>query len=211
MHEAGERSGAKPPGVILAGGLSTRMGREKALVALAGRPLLAHVIARFASQVSSLALNANGDPARFAGFGLPVLADLGRDAIGPLAGIECALAYAGRLGAGLVAVVPADAPALPLDLVARLTRALRRDDLAAIAEGPRGPEPLFALWRTGALGPLRDRLGAGQRAVRDLLARIPHATAPFGSDGGPDPFANLNTPEELARADAAFRRARRHD
>lgn len=212
MREAGERSEAKPPGVILAGGLSRRMGREKALAALAGRPLLAHVIDRFAPQVSSLGLNANGDPARFEAFGLPVLPDLGRDTVGPLAGIECALVHAGRLGSDVVAVVPADAPALPPDLVARLTRAFRPGDLAAVAEGPRGPEPLFAMWRTGALGPLREALDAGQRAVRDLLSRIPHAIARFGTADGPDPFANLNTPEELARAEAALAtRAVAHD
>jgi molybdopterin-guanine dinucleotide biosynthesis protein A len=204
MREAGERSEARPPGVILAGGLSTRMGRDKALVLLAGRPLLAHVIARFAPQVSALALNANGDPARFAAFGLPVLPDLGRDAVGPLAGIECALVHAGRLGADRVAVIPADAPALPLDLVARLAATMTDGDLAAVATGPRGCEPLFALWRTSALRALRDTLASGQRAVRALLGRIPHATAAFDTAAGEDPFANLNTREDLARMESAL-------
>ncbi|MEM6490044.1 MAG: NTP transferase domain-containing protein, partial [Pseudomonadota bacterium] len=78
----------KIAGVILAGGLARRMGGgDKALLALAGRPLLAHVIERLAPQVDGLALNANGDPARFARFGLPVLADTVPGFAGPLAGV----------------------------------------------------------------------------------------------------------------------------
>jgi molybdenum cofactor guanylyltransferase len=109
-------------GVVLAGGRSSRMGVEKALVDFAGRPMLAHVLARFAPQVMALAINANGDPARFAAFGAPVIADLAPDQPGPLAGIAAALAWAQAHGCSRVATVPCDAPFLPRDLVARLAR-----------------------------------------------------------------------------------------
>src|SRR4051794_1376287 len=107
-------------GVILAGGLSSRMGREKAFVALGGRPLLAHVVERFGPQVDALALNANGDPGRFAPFGLPVEPDRHGENPGPLAGISVAISLARRGGYDLVATCPSDAPFLPLDAVARL-------------------------------------------------------------------------------------------
>jgi molybdopterin-guanine dinucleotide biosynthesis protein A len=207
MHQEDERSaattagGVLPPGVIVAGGLSRRMGREKALLPLAGRPLIRHVIDRFGPQVASLAINANGEPGRFAGFDLPVIPDHDREAAGPLAGIEAALGRAQALGADHIAVVPADAPFLPADLVGRLSAALATGDLAAVAQGPRGPEPLFGIWRVEALEPLRECLRLERRAVRDLLGVIPHGVASFEARGVLDPFTNLNTPQELAEAE----------
>ena len=82
-------------GIVLAGGRSTRMGGgDKGLLTLAGRPVLAHVLARFGSQVETLALNANGDPSRFDAFGLPVVADTVEGFAGPLAGILAGLEWA---------------------------------------------------------------------------------------------------------------------
>src|SRR4051812_26064111 len=116
-----------PPtlGVILAGGLARRMGGgDKGLVDVGGRAMLAHTIARMKPQVSLLILNANGDPARFAPFGLRVVADGVPGHPGPLAGVLAALDdAAAQPGFEWVAVAPCDAPFLPYDLVAGLHRA----------------------------------------------------------------------------------------
>ena len=115
------------PGVILAGGLATRMGGgDKCLLELASRPLLAHVIERLAPQAGPLALNANGDPARFAPFGLPVLPDSVPGFPGPLAGVLAGLDWAQALGAAQIVTVAADTPFFPTDLVARLQAGTRK-------------------------------------------------------------------------------------
>jgi molybdopterin-guanine dinucleotide biosynthesis protein A len=186
-------------GVILAGGRSRRMGRDKAGVVLAGRPLLAHALAILRPQVDVLAVNANGplpdeDPA-----GLVVLPDGRPDFPGPLAGIEAALVFGRSAGAALVATIPVDAPFLPGDLVARLASALTPGDLAAVAATEEGLHPVAAIWRPQALAILSPSLDEGVRAVRDLLACLPHAVVPFADTGA---FANVNTPEDLARAEA---------
>jgi len=117
----------KTAGVVLAGGLSVRMGIDKALAPLAGQPLIAHVAARLDPQVDALFVNANGDLARFRGIGRAIVADAGaRPGGGPLAGVAAALAYASLLGAQWLATAPCDAPFLPLDLVARLAAAAER-------------------------------------------------------------------------------------
>src|SRR6185437_2422702 len=105
-------------GVVLAGGRSSRMGgQDKCLAPLAGRPVIAHVIARLEPQVAALALNANAEPSRFAGFGLPIIADR-------LAGLHAALVWAKACGANLVVTVACDTPCLPDDLVGRFLAAL---------------------------------------------------------------------------------------
>jgi molybdenum cofactor guanylyltransferase len=189
-------------GVILAGGLSSRMGREKAFVELGGRPLLAHVVGRFGPQVDALALNANGDPGRFAPFGLPVEPDRHGENPGPLAGISVAISLARRGGYDLVATCPSDAPFLPLDAVARLRDALGPEVDAAVASGPEGLEPLFGLWRVRAGAAVETALAEGRRAVHRVLAQVAHRTVAFPAGHGPDPFSNLNTPEDLAAAQA---------
>jgi molybdenum cofactor guanylyltransferase len=198
-------------GVILAGGKSTRMGVDKAFVDLHGRPLIAHAIARLSPQVDSVAISANGDPSRFALFAARVLADAvdDRDA-GPLAGVAAALAFAKAQGSALVATAPCDAPFAPVDLVARLAKAMMDRGVAvALAEGPRGLEPLFALWRADRGAALRVYLSQGGRSVRDFIAGQSVARVRFIANPGEDPFANLNSPAELdlarARADALRR------
>jgi len=186
-------------GVVLAGGRSLRMGTDKALADFAGRPMLAHVLARFAPQVAALAINANGDPARFADFGAPLIADLAPGQPGPLAGIVAALDWAETGGFSWVATAPCDAPFLPRDLVARLARASAQAPVVAV--GPDGLEPLFALWPVTARVRVQERLMAGERAVHRVLAALGAkavelpATTPPGS-------LNLNAPDELARASA---------
>src|SRR5271166_2556949 len=115
-------------GLVLDGGLGRRMGgADKGFVTLAGRPMLAHAIARLRPQCAELAISANGDPARFAAFDLPVVADDPPDFAGPLAGVLAGIEHCGRLARGMshVATLPADAPFAPLDFVARLHEARR--------------------------------------------------------------------------------------
>jgi molybdenum cofactor guanylyltransferase len=133
-------------GVILAGGRATRMGGgDKGLLPLGGRPLLAHVVARLGPQVDRLALNANGDPARFAGFGLPVVADSVPGHAGPLAGV---LDWAAAKGAEAIATAAADTPFFPADLVAglRAAAAAAAVPLAVAATPPDDWHPTFGLW-----------------------------------------------------------------
>lgn len=192
-------------GVVLAGGRSQRMGgREKALVDLAGRPMLAHILARFAPQVGRLALNANGDPARFAAFGLPVIADQIPDFPGPLAGVLAGLRWASGWGATHMATVSSDAPFIPLDLVARLARASAEAG-GAVARSAGRVHPVVALWPIGIADRLEQALATGERRVHRWVETEGMTTVdftPFEIDGRTvDPFLNVNTPEELAEAE----------
>jgi molybdenum cofactor guanylyltransferase len=200
-------------GMILAGGRSSRMGRDKALIPLQGRPLVAHVISRLAPQVEKLAINANGDLARFSAFDLPVRADSASDRPGPLAGIAAALTFARELGADAVAVVPADAPFLPLDLVARLAAALDEPRViqanvastkVACAQSARGLEPLFSLWRVETEATVRAALARGEGSPRAVLTNLAHRLVDFTGPGEEAAFANLNTPQDVAEADAGL-------
>jgi len=204
MSNAAIASLSKPPAVILAGGLSRRLGGgDKALRDIAGRPLLDHVIARLSPQCDPLVLNANGDPARFAAFDLPVIADSIANFAGPLAGVLAGLDWvaAHRPDARFVLSAPADCPFLPRDLVTRLSAAQRatQAEIAVAASGGRS-HPVVALWPVALREPLRDALAHdGLRKVGLFLARYSLATvewpvAPI------DPFFNANTPEDFAEA-----------
>jgi molybdopterin-guanine dinucleotide biosynthesis protein A len=189
-------------GAILAGGLSRRMGGgDKALLPLAGRPVLAHVIERLAPQVGGLILNANGDPARWAGFGLPVAADSLAGHPGPLAGLLAALDWAAERAPGRewLACAPCDAPFLPRDLVRRLAGALAGGRAAVAASGGRR-HPVAGLYHVGLRAGLRGFLAAGGRRAGEWAERIGAGVAEFPV-GPVDPFFNLNTPEQLARAE----------
>lgn len=189
-----------PPGtfgVILAGGLSRRMGGgDKPLRMLGGRPMLAHVIERLAPQCADIAINANGDPARFAAFGLPVWPDTVPGNPGPLAGILAAMESSPL---PWVVTVTGDAPFLPSDLVARLHGAGAA--LACAASGGRTHPPV-ALWPRRLAGELRAAILDGERRVGAWAAR--HGVATVEWDG--DPFFNVNTPEELEAAEMLLRR-----
>jgi len=199
-------------GLLLAGGLSRRMGGgDKALRLLGGRSLLERVIGRLRPQVTSLVLNANGDPARFADFGLPVVADSIPDFAGPLAGILAGLDWAAahQPDCPLVASVPTDAPFLPADLVSRLLRGIKAEDaeLACAASGGQ-PHPVIGLWPVSVREDLRRALlEDGIRKVDVWTGRYRLAVVPFPdrmSELGPagDPFFNANRPEDLDRAAA---------
>jgi molybdopterin-guanine dinucleotide biosynthesis protein A len=185
-------------GVILAGGLSTRMGRDKALVPFAGRPMIAHAIERLAPQVACLAVSANGDAARFDPFGLTILPDARTDHPGPLAGIATGLRFAADRGCRFLATAPCDAPFAPRDLVARL----RGDGaLPAVAKSPDGVEPLFALWPVAMLGHVEAALATGDASVWRLLAAMGAREVDIPADPGERWWLNLNAPDELAAAD----------
>ncbi|NBT30978.1 MAG: molybdenum cofactor guanylyltransferase MobA [Rhodobacteraceae bacterium] len=185
-----------PPAVILAGGLSRRMGGgDKCLQHLAGRPILSHVMGRFSPQVGALALNANGDPSRFDQFDLTVLADPLPDYPGPLAGVLAAMEWAARSGAPRVVTVSADVPFLPNDLVARLTAL---GPTACYARSYGREHPTIGVWPVSAAEGLRDYLMARNRRVLRWVQSLD--AQPVDFTGNPDPFLNINTPEDLANA-----------
>jgi molybdopterin-guanine dinucleotide biosynthesis protein A len=193
----------RPLAVVLAGGLARRMGGgDKPLLPLAGRPVLDHVLDRLRPQASGLALNANGDPTRFRGFGLAVLP-------GPLAGILAALDWAAEAGAVHVLTVPGDTPFLPPDLAGRLGRAVGHDAPAAIAVSDGRRHPTVGLWPVAAREGLRHAVaGDGLRRVEDWVRRLGAVAVDFAVEPI-DPFFNLNTPEDLARAELMIGRSGR--
>jgi molybdenum cofactor guanylyltransferase len=200
----------KIAGVLLAGGQSQRMGGgDKCLRPLAGRPILAHVIERVRPQVTALVLNANGDPARFAAFGLPVVADDITGFVGPLAGVLAGLDWAAANvpDATYVASFATDAPFLPRDLVAAFRQAMRMGiyDLACAASDGR-THPVFGLWPLAVREDLRSALGSGVRKVDQWtagyrLVEVEFPAAPI------DPFFNANRPEDLEEAERLVARA----
>ncbi len=192
------------PAVILAGGLSTRMGGgNKALRVLSGETLLSRVIARLSPQCGRLAINANGEPEQFAEYGLPVIADGIGGFAGPLAGVLAGMEWAAAEGADSVVSVSVDTPFLPEDLVHRLREAAGRSGVAIAASpddsGQLRDHPTCALWPVSLRGELHEALESGLHRIGQFAAAHDPGRAVF--DSRPlDPFLNLNTPEDLARA-----------
>jgi molybdopterin-guanine dinucleotide biosynthesis protein A len=196
-------------GVILAGGLSTRMGGgDKALLTLGGRPLLAYVIDRLRPQVNALALNANGDPARFAAFGLPIAADTVGGFAGPLAGVLAGLLWARRQRQPPEAIVTtaADTPFFPVDLAERLAAVAADRGGLAVARTNGRLHPVFGYFPIACVGYLDNFLRhAKSRKVTDWLDRVGFTAVDFvGGEGVRDPFFNINTPADLAAGVARF-------
>ena len=175
-------------------------GGDKPLRLLAGRPLLGHVIDRIRPQIAAMALNANGDPVRFAEWGLAVVADTVADTPGPLAGILAGLRWAAGLGAETLLSVPTDTPFLPHDLAARLeaARAKAGVPLACAASGG-WTHPVIGLWPVALADALEADLRGGMRKIDAWTAKHGVARADFPET--PDPFFNANTPEDLAEAE----------
>lgn len=179
-------------------------GGDKCLRSLGGQPILARVIARARPQVGPLVLNANGDPARFAAFGLPVAPDPVEEFAGPLAGILAGLLWtrAHHPGVAWLASFPTDVPFFPADLVARLmvARTAQNADLACAESGGR-VQPVFGLWPVALADVLhRDLADGSARKVdawtaRRRLATVAYPVEPF------DPFLNINRPEDEAAAE----------
>lgn len=200
----------QPVGVILAGGQATRMGGgDKGRLLLGGRSLLSRVIERIEPQVAALALNANGDLKRFADLGLPVLPDPVAGFPGPLAGVLAGMDWAASLGADHVVTVAADTPFLPEDLVPRLLLAAESGAPIVLAssfvEGREMRHPTFGLWSVSLRSALQAALDRGERKVGLWADQQGVAMAPFPS-GPVDPFFNINTPEDLARAEERVER-----
>lgn len=191
----------QPLGVILAGGQATRMGGgDKGLLRLGDQSILDLVIARFEPQVASLALNANGDAARFAGAGLPVIADSIAGFAGPLSGVLAGLDWAASKGAEHIVTAAADTPFLPCDVVPRLQLAaeLAGVDIALAATAD-GRQPTFGLWPVRLRDDLRAALNGGLRKVVLWTREHNAATATFPDSAA---FFNVNTPEDLVTARA---------
>ena len=195
-------------GLLLAGGQSRRMGGgDKALLPLAGRTLLDHVIDRMRPQVAALVLNANGEPSRFARFGLPVVPDSIADFAGPLAGILAGLdwAAANRPDCEIIVRVATDAPFLPAGLVGHLVEGMNKAGADLACAASRGQtHPVIGLWPVRLREALREAVVAeGIRKVDRWTARYRLATVPFPDQPtGVDPFFNANRPEDLERAAA---------
>jgi len=203
---------AKTVGVILAGGLATRMGGgDKGLLPLGNGCVLDGVIERLAAQCDALAINANGDPDRFARFRLPILPDTVADFPGPLAGVLAGLDWAAAQHADQIVTVAADTPFFPRDLVVRLQDAAAevRAPIALAASfdetGTMRRHPTFGLWQVGLRDDLRDALAQGMRKVTLWGDRHGAAAAFFDAESF-DPFFNINTPDDLERAKALLGR-----
>lgn len=194
------------PAVILAGGKATRMGgKDKTLLTLGGVTLLDRIIARLRPDCAPVAVNANGDPRRFRGQGLPVLADSAEGQPGPLAGILAAMDWAAGIGAAEVLTVAGDTPFFPADLPRRLAQSGGLS-LAASQAPDETPQvqPTFGLWPVSLRERLRVDLAAGDRKVRKW-AHMNGAVEVVFPHFGLDPFFNINTPEDLRTAKALMR------
>jgi len=197
----------QPLGVILAGGQARRMGGgDKGLLQLGNGTILSHVIDRLAPQVAGLALNANGDPARFAHLDLPILPDSVAGFPGPLAGVLAGLDWAASQGADAIVTAAADTPFFPCDLVPMLQLAGEGMTTPLVLAATPDPDrrqvrhPTFGLWPTALYDDLCVALADGIRKVVIWTERHQGREALFPVLGG-DPFFNINTPEDLARAE----------
>jgi molybdopterin-guanine dinucleotide biosynthesis protein A len=195
----------RPLGLVLAGGLARRMGGgDKARIRIGGKTILERVLTRLTPQCSSLILNANGDPTRFADTGLRVVADSVPDFAGPLAGILAGLDWAAANAPDIVDIVsvPGDCPFLPRDLVERLSEARQAAGTPlACARSGDWRHPVVGLWRVALREDLRKALLAeGLHKIEIWTAR--HGVALADWPATPvDPFFNVNTPDDAAEAE----------
>lgn len=191
-------------GVILAGGRASRMGGgDKSLLPLGGRRIIDHVLMRLSPQVTRVAINANGPSHRWSEFGVPCLPDPIDGQPGPLAGLLAGLDWAAEQGFGRVISVAADTPFFPLDLVQRLSENAPLDGVVLAAsrneEGEVVLQPTFGLWPVSLRQDLRHSLMGGERKLRAWAGR--HGARPKIIEGGEDVFFNINTPDDLRRAE----------
>ena len=197
------------PGIILAGGLSRRMGGgDKGLLMLGKTTIIERVIDKISPQVSSLALNINGDSSRFPDYKLPIISDSIKGYLGPLSGILAGMEWAFKNGNRYIATVAADTPFLPDDFIKRLhtmvksknlnigiaaSRFLRRDDVFI--------HPTFGIWEVALKDDLRDALANDTRKIMFWAKKFKLDYYYFEtSDKLSDPFFNINTPDDLEEA-----------
>ena len=196
-------------GCVLAGGLSRRMGgEEKALLELGGEPMLSRIIERLRPQAAQLIVNANGDPGRYAPFGLPVVADNISGFAGPLAGVESGMKWAIDNADGATHMVTAatDTPFFPDNLVASFVDAIAAADDIVMATSHGNRHPVFALWPLSLHGDLRDWLQQTDTFkvmvwVQEHSLKLVEFPTVALSGQQIDPFFNANTPEEFAAAE----------
>lgn len=202
-------------GVVLAGGLATRMGGgDKSLLSLQGRPILSHVLERLEPQVTQVVLNANGPPARFEGFGLPVIGDELTGHLGPLAGVHAAMQCARARDIPYVLSVAADTPFFPRDLLSQCMNVAESSQapvvLASSFDATRERwmrHPTFGLWSASLCDSLETALRTGIRKIVQWTDSVGGNDARFDVPSGEiDPFFNVNTPEDLATANQWDRR-----
>ena len=199
-------------GVILAGGLATRMGGgDKTQKVIGNRKILNIVIERISHQVSGLALNTNNDPSHYCELGLPLLSDAFEERYGPLAGILAGMDWAHHEGFGLVVTVAGDTPFFPDDLVFRLLTHQLDSNARIILAATRDQEtdklyrhPTFGLWSVDLRHDLRENL---KRGVRKIVQWTDQHNAEFVEfqTGKMDPFFNINTPGDLVEAEKLMR------
>ncbi len=206
----------KIAGVILAGGLSRRMGGgDKSLHSLNGKSLIGHVIERLHGQAVPIALNANGNPSRFSAFGLPIIPDAAADFAGPLAGVLAAMRWAAEDAplARFIVSAACDTPFFPSDLVEKLLSSTNGTyPCIALAASAGKAHPVFALWPVVLADDLALSLQTGTRKVLHWIEHHPHfmtefAFADFGGNLV-DPFFNVNTPGDLAEAERLLKMER---
>jgi molybdenum cofactor guanylyltransferase len=188
----------RPPiaGVILAGGLGSRMGgRDKAWVEYRGTALIERVLERFAPQVDLVIVSANRDLGRYSALGLAVVPDVLPGHRGPLAGLQAAFRATSH---ELLAAVPCDGPFLPVDLVARLYQGLREHAAqVAIARAAGRVHPVFCLCARSVAPSIDAALASGQGRLEAWCRSVPMVEVEF-EDG--DAFRNLNTLGDLTDA-----------
>ena len=184
----------KITGLVLAGGRGSRMGSvDKGMQVFRGKPMVAHVLERFAPQVDEILINANRSLDEYASFGHRVVPDAIDGFAGPLAGLHIGMAHATH---PLVATVPCDSPFLPLDLIARLRSAMEKDNAdLAVAKTFDQPHPVFCLTKSSLAPHLQAFLESGQRKIDKWYASLKVVEVPF--DDNEAAFSNINTVEEL--------------
>ena len=196
-------------GILLAGGRSNRMGGgDKCLRPLAGRPILAHIIARLKPQVCGMIVNANGDVARFASFGHPVVTDSIAGYAGPLAGIHAGLQWvkANCPDTHYAVTIATDTPFFPSDLVQRFLAEQAHGPSLVVARSEQGVHPVIGLWPVTLAGEIERSLKQGMRKVGAWVEQHDAVEVSFPpveiGRRRIDPFFNINRPEDLAEAEA---------
>ncbi len=183
-------------GVILAGGQASRMqGQDKGLIELQRQPLIQHAIERFQPQVAAIQINANRNLKHYQHFGFPVFSDARQDFLGPLSGMLQGLHQLEAEPADWIVCIPCDAPQLPLDLVSRLSQALGKKDVVAVAHDGKWMQPTFCMLHHSLITSLTDYIDHGGRKTSDWL-RQEHALQVDFSDQ-PAAFANINSHDDL--------------
>ena len=184
-------------GLILAGGLSTRMGgRDKGLQLLEWRPMITHIIERLQPQVGPLLINANLNQEAYELFSLPIIADVISNFVGPLAGLHAGLSHCTT---PYLLSVPCDCPFFPTDLARRLSDALMSSgaDVAyavMINQNQTEHHPVFCLLKRDVMVGLGEYLSEGGRKVLTWMSSQAHVQVVFDDHSA---FLNINTPDDL--------------